>query len=236
MRLIRNLLFVLALCVPALAQIDIVVPDSEASFQVFGRSLAWANHGAGTIQNNWIVSPPAPSQGMCVFVSNKDTAAHVMRLQVYAEGDPSISFYTGYQASWLQVFDTNPNGGTNQSIPASSTASFYVVPASAAHLALVFSASSSTGTADLYVVFANNGSCQGFNAGTAISAISVQGTAQVYPLYDCDQNIKLTVTSGWTGSAGSAILVPDPPAPFHRALLCSVTVSSPAQSAAGVIF
>lgn len=151
----------------ALARADIQV-RSSGPYLTLGRNLAWGSGGSGGIENIWTFVPMNPNQGICVFVTNNDSASHSFTLNVYQTGDSAVPQYTGYS----QFFRPDAVQGIYSPVSGNSTNTAFVQTSAAARVAVQITSSSPPGgTANVYVVQTNSGSCGPVNSGT----IAVQG-------------------------------------------------------------
>jgi len=165
-RYVRQLSVCLMLA--ALARADIQV-RSSGPYLTLGRNLAWGSGGSGGIENIWTFVPMNPNQGICIFVTNNDSASHSFTLNVYQTGDSSIPQYTGYS----KFFRPDAVQGAYSPVAANATTTAFVQTSAAARIAVQITGSSpSGGTANVYVVQTTSGSCGPVNAGT----VSVQGS------------------------------------------------------------
>lgn len=156
------------LMIAALARADIQV-RSSGPYLTLGRNLAWGTGGSSGIENIWTFSPLNPNQGICIFVTNNDSVSHSFTLNVYQTGDSAVPQYTGYS----QFFRPDTVQGTYSPVAGNSTTTAFVQTSAAARVAVeIKNSSPSGGTANVYVVQTNSGSCGPVNAGT----VSVQGS------------------------------------------------------------
>jgi hypothetical protein len=151
----------------AFARADIQV-RSSGPYLTLGRNLAWGAAGANGIENIWTFVPLNPNQGICVFVTNNDSASHSFTLNVYQTGDSAVPQFTGYS----QFFRPDTVQGTYSPVSGNSTTTAFVQTSAAARVAVEITGSSPAGgTANVYVVQTNAGSCGPVSSGT----VFVQG-------------------------------------------------------------
>jgi hypothetical protein len=158
-RIFSLLVLILALVAPVLAQTDIQISWRGPLFDI-GRNLVWGNSGVGGFNNAFILQNVNPSLGTCVTMQNLNPSSnHSFLVNTYMTADQQVSGYYVNSGMWTPLpalypvfFQGQPyiyHAGVQP-----NPIAFYIAPAAAARLAIVFSGGTTqTGTPDTVNIF-----------------------------------------------------------------------------------
>ena len=178
---------ILSLIFATFVQAADILISSRGPYQDLARGAAWGQRGRNGVENNYILQPLNPAQGICLFIANNNpVSAHTFTLEVHQTGDVMQTVYEGQTGRW--VADTVQGLPIPATVAAGSMVSAYVHTSAAARIAVSISGTTaqtgSPDTADIFLVQTEASSCGPVQGGSS----SIQGWAPNGSYWDDSSN------------------------------------------------
>jgi hypothetical protein len=145
-RLFRSLISTLLLGVPLAAQIDIPITQI-GPIRTLARNVNWQASGTSGVNNNYILTPSATNESLCLSIQNTSGATQLATLSFWGTEDQTVTQYQTNKTAWTLLGPTTGIAlGNEINILNNQVLNIFVQINSQARVAVVISQSGSSAT------------------------------------------------------------------------------------------